>query len=84
MYITRIVAKTDYINRAERYVENLEKIFPDVAEISTGLALANMDMANFGMAEKILKKLWGKIDIPYLHLELMENSVSVLVEQKTP
>ena len=60
MYITRITAKTDYINKAERYVENLEKIFPDIAEITTGLALAYMDMANYSMAEKTLKKALNK------------------------
>jgi tetratricopeptide (TPR) repeat protein len=60
MYITRILAKLDHISKSERYVENLEKTFPDVAEITTGLAQAYMDIANYDEAEKQLKKALKK------------------------
>ncbi|MCX6112245.1 MAG: tetratricopeptide repeat protein, partial [Proteobacteria bacterium] len=60
MYITRILAKLDHISKAERYVENLEKTFPEVAEISTGLAQAYMDVMDYDSAERELKKALKK------------------------
>ncbi|MEI6079070.1 MAG: tetratricopeptide repeat protein [bacterium] len=76
MYITRILAKTDHISKAERYVDNLEKTFPDVAEIDTGLAQAYMDIADYNSAETELKKALkkNKYSIPTLktYAELCE------------
>jgi len=68
MYITRILAKLDHISKAERYVENLEKTFPDVAEIDAGLAQAYMDVADYDAAELTLKKALkkNKYSIPTL------------------
>jgi tetratricopeptide (TPR) repeat protein len=60
MYVTRILSKTDHISKSERYVENLEKTFPEVAEISAGLAQAYMDIANYDAAEVELKKALKK------------------------
>lgn len=76
IYMTRILGKIDHISKAERYVENLEKTFPEIAEISTGLAQAYMDIANYDAAEKELKKALkkNKYSVPALktYAELCE------------
>jgi len=60
IYITRILGKTEHISKAEKYAASLEKMFPEVAEISTGLALAYIDNASFIEGEKELKKALSK------------------------
>ncbi|MDD3663163.1 MAG: hypothetical protein PHT84_04830, partial [Candidatus Pacebacteria bacterium] len=37
MYIIRILSKTEHIDKVKRYVDNLEKIFPNAAEVNTGM-----------------------------------------------
>ncbi|MBN1115227.1 MAG: tetratricopeptide repeat protein [Oligoflexia bacterium] len=56
MYLTRITAKLDHISKAELYEETLSGMFPNSAEIPTGLALAYIDKMDFESAEKTLRK----------------------------
>jgi len=59
-YITMILGKTEHISKAEKYAASLEKIFPEIAEVNTGLAIAYIDNASFIEAEKELKKALSK------------------------
>ncbi len=56
VYITMILGKTEHISKVEKYSASLEKMFPEIAEISTGLALAYINNSSFIEAEKELKK----------------------------
>jgi tetratricopeptide (TPR) repeat protein len=68
IYKTRIISRLHDIQRAERYVEHLQKTFPNVAEIDVALALAYFDRSFFTKAENRLKKALqkNKYSIPAL------------------
>ncbi len=67
-YMARILARTDHISKAERYVDTLKKTFPEVAEISVAMASAYMDALDYDRAEIELKEALrkNKYSIPAL------------------
>lgn len=60
IYITTILGKTEHISKVEKYTATLEKMFPETAEISTGLAIAYINNSSFIEAERELKKALDK------------------------
>jgi len=56
VYITLILAKTEHISKVEKYIETLQRTFPEVAELNAALGMAYMMNANYDLAEKEFKK----------------------------
>ncbi|MFH1223689.1 MAG: tetratricopeptide repeat protein, partial [Pseudomonadota bacterium] len=53
---TKILAKTEHISKVERYIEGLQKTFPEVADLDAALGMAYIMNAYYDKAEDCYKK----------------------------